>query len=145
MATPIPSGCAECGRPVTGHGWRRGTGPRQWSWHQYKTPPPELRRGRMQERLAAGVRMVADATTRTRDDDELREPPLVTHSTEATVSDTRPRVAATPVYACGACDVPREGHGVRYAALEGPHEWRHPAPSQVEQRRRAAGLLSDAT
>jgi len=66
--------------------------------------------------LARGLRLVSE------------EPVWpVSKSTIPTSSESRtPKVV--PDFPCGACDVPRDGHGFRYAQEVGQHEWRRTEP-----------------
>lgn len=134
--TIVPNACAVCDKPMFGHRYQPTPG--SLVWHSYRAPSAELTR----QRIATGEQDVADPTARDTDSD-LREPPIRNPNTQATVFATLTPPSPPPVMACSACDLPSEGHGVRYAALEGPHEWVHPNKAQIEQRRRAAGVLTE--
>lgn len=48
-------------------------------------------------------------------------------------------VAPVPADGCRHCDLPPEGHGVRYAALVGPHPYTEPTVDQASARSKGRG------
>lgn len=72
----------------------------------------------------------------------IERPPVdasLAHIYPTTEDRMTPVGTPPPEDACAHCDHPRQGHGVRYAALPGRHTWCRPTLDQSTQRRDARG------